>query len=337
MKKTLSLLTVAALMLSVCACGKKDDIPADNAPDMTDVSAETEISEDVQNQHIQQEKIYDYITFEEALAEYATDAVIAQYVKHTPFGESQTLVEYEFTVLERITGNAADTIYVYCENPEYSKAAVENAEKYVMFNPGDLSFDTETKYLLTLEKINNPLAFTHKDGYLFINDIVINLDAPSDSVMYSEPLELHLSSDEIDFSDDSLSEEEILSYVEELIEDSSSDFDDFTDSDQLIFEVEVGELLSAPRTDWIASDNYYVKVMKVLTGIPPSNRDIIMTFTADTVTQGERYYVIVEPIEQGYDDWFRLVSPNNALFSYEQWEQYREENNMLIDGAIIYE
>jgi len=57
---------------------------------------------------------YTYLTFEEAVTEFATDVVIAQYVGSRPFGNHST--EFEFIVLDRILGNAPERIFVYTLN-----------------------------------------------------------------------------------------------------------------------------------------------------------------------------------------------------------------------------
>ncbi|MCL1904059.1 MAG: hypothetical protein FWF94_06565 [Oscillospiraceae bacterium] len=317
MKKVfISLFLVATLSLSVTSCKKAD------SPDLTanEIQAET---------FAMKSATYEYHTFEEALSEFATDAVIAQYVTHNPFGENQTLVEYEFIVLERVLGNAAERIFVYTESAEErdkTDVSFVGTERHIPYKPGDLEFNTESTYLLILHKIESALSSTHKDGFTFIDDIVIDLNEPSKSLMYSEELAFH--SDELDFTDDNLSEKEIIEFVEELTADNTQgkDFievdsiEGIIDGSPYVLIAEVGDLYASPRTDWMSTDIYNVTAVQLIKGELPENHEFMLVFPANTAQPGERYIVAIEPIEEGYDDWFRLTSPE-SLFDIESLDE----------------
>ena len=321
-KRTLILSVALTLTLTLTACSKSDIAQNETRTPSTYVATTPAFTAPIM------EASYDYLTFEEALEELATNVVIARYVRHRPFGKDRTLVEYEFAVKERILGDTANKIYVYTNAPGTVNAGVATSDRIVRFNPGDLSFDTDVDYLLALNKINSPLTDTHNDGFTFILDLVINLDVPENSTMYSEALTLH--SNEFDFSENP-SEEAIIAYVEEVIKDNtparahlnSASTKDIITGSPNVFVIEVYELLSAPRTDWGATDNYFVSLLQVLKGDVPSEPEVILTFPAHMAQPGNAYIVAVEPLTEGYDDWFQLTT-KNSLFDIAQINEILE-------------
>ncbi|MCL1904215.1 MAG: hypothetical protein FWF94_07345 [Oscillospiraceae bacterium] len=301
MKKTITaLIAILSLTLSVCSCTTPAAPPA-----------------------LFRSVTFEYHTFEEALTDFATDVVKVHYIAQKPFGEQQSLTEYEFTVLDRVLGNAADTIFVYTEGEENIDATFIGTDKDISYTPGDLEFNTESTYLIILQKILSPLASTQDDGYTFLDDIVIDLEKPSNSRMYSEALDNH--SDDFRFNDHP-SEDEIIGYIKELTNQKQEPiYNHFPENETTenilkgspyVLSVEVGELFTAPRTDWMSTDVHHVTVTKVFKGDILSGHECLITFTANSVKVGEQYIVAVEPIEEGYDDWFRLTSVN-SLFDVE--------------------
>ena len=311
MKKTLIIpIILIALWLSAC-----------NAPEsISDIQPEM-------RQQVSYSYSFEDLTFEEALAEYATDVVVAKYVSHKPFGERKTLMEYEFAVLDRVLGNAADKIFIY--------TSVED----IGDDLGALNLPdgfTDSEYLLALRKINQPIAHTHEDGYTFIRSIVINLDEPSRSMMVGESLSRH--SDGLDFSKKSLSRKSIVSYVKELTKDNpqksepirSEKTQDIMNGSPYVLVVEVNELFKSPRTDWMSIDTYYCTAVKVLKGTIKPGQEFLVTFPADTVRPGEQHIVAVKQLEEGSDDWLIFTS-KNSLFKMSQSNEITRTINQQSD------
>jgi len=274
---------------------------------------------------------YEYRTFEEALLEFATDVVVAQYVGHRPF--SDNLTEFEFIVSKRILGDAADRIFVYVRHTD---ATVFGSERSVLYNPGDFTFVPGVEYLLPLTAINSPYAMTHEDGFVFILNIVIDLEQPQNSIMYSESLYHHAEG--LDFNSRNISREQIESYVGELTRDitpprgviRSESIEDIVLGSPHIFIVEINHPLRLSGaqlvTDVMLTDIYYVTIVEVLKGEIVLSDDLadpdggfLITFFADTVLPGERHIVAVRPIEEG-SPWFDFTS-RNSLFRMDQLDE----------------
>jgi hypothetical protein len=275
-----------------------------------------------------------YLTFEQALM-FATDVVIAQYIGHRPFRES--LIEVEFRVVDRIFGNAADTIFVYLSNPHSS------GRRESPFNPG-------TNYLLPLSALRGAMRRTHDDGYLLIRDLVINLDNPTLSQMYRESVSLHGVS--LDFDSASLTAAQIISFVEQKTMNNtparpfirSENIEDIILGSPYVLVVEVNEprrLVSAQGTrDWMEIDIFYVSVIDVLKGDVEVGAELPVGFFAYTVQTGQRHIVAIERIAER-SVFFRFSS-RNSLFRMDQLEEimailgiYREneqDDDGIYDG-----
>jgi len=268
---------------------------------------------------------YNYFMFEEAVSEFATDVVIVQYVGHRRFG--QNLTEFEFVVVDRVLGDAAERIFVYEENNVH--ASVSGGPHKVHFEPGNLVFNHGTDYLLPLDRISTVYANTRDDGFRFIANMMIDLDNPVNSIMYSEPLYLH--TEILDFTENT-AREEIIFLVEELTRDNppspdfirSEDMSDIINGSPYVFIIEIGEphLLSRDRvsTDWRNTDIYHVTLVESLKSYTDLENEFLMTFFADTVRSGQQQIVAVEPIEEGATDWF-LFTSRNSLFSLDDLDE----------------
>ena len=264
-----------------------------------------------------------YQTFEEALLR-STDVVIAHYVGHRPFGE--TLIEFEFTVLDRILGNAADTIFVYATNDYASIIGGVAASTY---NRGAAMFTEGTNYLLPLNRLRGATLRTHDDGYLFIHNLIINLDNPHLSTMYNEPLALH--SGEVSFESRSLTDDAVIAYISNKTANNapsrghivSENILDIIDGSPYVLIVE----LNRPRRlaheqvtrDWAETDIYHATLVRALKGSLEPGFQLDVVFFADTVQTGEQHLVAVERIERG-STTFRLSS-RNSLFQMDQLDE----------------
>ena len=153
-----------------------------------------------------------YVSFVGALRS-ATDVVVVQYIDHKPYGRN--LTEYEFVVLDRVLGDAPSNIFVYARNDIHVRVRGDHSHGCdidFIYYPGDLTFNTETYYLLLLRRIDTPYSLIHGEGFTFLQNIVIDLDNPSNSTMYNEPLSEH--SDTLVLNQET-SRQEIISVVEE--------------------------------------------------------------------------------------------------------------------------
>lgn len=271
---------------------------------------------------INTEATFFYMTFEEAVMEFATDVVVVQYVASRPFGES--LTEFEFIVLDRILGYAADRIFVYSDN--HVSADVFGTEQSVVYAPGNLTFNHGATYMLPLIRVSRAHTNIQDDGFTFIRNIVIDLGNPARSRMYNENLFQHSAS--LDFGEMSRARIAIDHFLVEYIENltrynpPSRDFirtdvfEDIVSKSPYVFVVEVGEPLrlshEQANTDLMATDLYYATVVQVLKGDVVAGKEIVMIFLADTVSSGEQHIIAVEPIREG-SSWFQFTS-RNGLF-----------------------
>jgi len=253
-----------------------------------------------------------HLDFEQALL-ISTDIVIANFVRQRSFGEN--LTEFEFNVTDRVLGNAADRIFVYSENTSN--------------NQDNLMFDRTTSYLLVLDRLHGATLKTHEDGFIFINNLIINLDNPTISTMNNDTLSNH--SPRLDFDSTSLSENSIITFVRDITANNpparerirSDSFSDIIINSPYIFIVEVNEprrLVSAQVTrDWMETDIYFCTIAEVIKGDVDINLEISVVFFADTVRTGEQYIVAVERISEG-STTFELTSAN-SLFIMSQLDE----------------
>ncbi|MCL2843602.1 MAG: hypothetical protein FWE28_09160 [Oscillospiraceae bacterium] len=117
MKKIMTMLLLLLVFL-LGACNTSDSA-APSAHEEDYLSVPNSFSEPPER-----EFEYEYFTFEETLLEFPpTDVVIAQYIGHRPFGENAT--EFEFIVLDRVLGNAADRIFVYAERTNATVTGID--------------------------------------------------------------------------------------------------------------------------------------------------------------------------------------------------------------------
>ena len=266
--------------------------------------------------------VYDQRELESILSEFATDVVIARYVGHRPFGE---LIEYEFSVSEVVVGAAAETIFVYFA-PGVDVGFLE-ADEEEELRAGELPFYPGVEYLLPLIRIDSAYTITHEDGFVFIREIIIDLDRPSNSTMFGMPLAQHSSLE----LDGELSREEIIAHVYELTKDNvgriptirSDALEEIVHGSPYLLLVEIG----APRrlaqaqvmTDWGATDLYYVTVVESLKGEMEEGFQMVMMFHADTVFPGERHIVASRPVVDGYH-WHEFTS-RYSLLQVEQFDE----------------
>ena len=284
----------------------------------------------ISNDGVSEHASYDYVTFEGALEE-VNDVVIALCMDYRPFGENFT--EIEFVVLEWIVGEPRATegdvnrIFVYVDN--HLDAFVEGGG--VDFQSSMLTLLHGTDYLLPLHRTGGPYSITPDNSFRFGNgDIVINLDIPENSVMYSEPLSNHTT--ELNLHG-GMSRDEIIAYVKERTEGNpprirdfirSEDIEDIINESPYVWIVEINEALrlTSGTSVWMSTDMYYVTIIEALKGGYDVHDELMIVFFAGTVFPGERHIVAVEPIDDGRD-WFDFTS-RNSLFSMDQLDEIME-------------
>ena len=188
--------------------------------------------------------------FEEA-ATFATDVVVAQYVGYQYWGIG--LIEYEFTVIDRVLGNAGDTIYL------------------IRNRANSLSFSAETEYLLMLERILAPFySGFHDESFILVSDTAIDLNDPLTGAMHNSQLHEHLI--DLNLNTRNFSSDQIVSHFKHLTLNNSvssrapigSDrLEDIIDRSPHVLVVEINEpesLMSTLRrsdVDQMEIDIYY--------------------------------------------------------------------------------
>ena len=247
------------------------------------------------------EASFDYLTFQEALAEFVTDIIIVQYVGHRPFG--MTLVEFEFVVTDVVLGEAADRIFVYAE---HVYASVMN-DSWVGYRPGELQFEHGVDYLLAVRRITSPYANTHIDGFTFVRNIMVDLDNPVNSIMYSEPLYLH--SQGFDFRAEGITRQQIVTHIKDVMRYNppvvdlirSEVLEDIVHESPNIVIIEISQLLrlTSGVSDWMCTDMYYVTVVESIKGDLDVGTVIVLSFFSDTVNLGEQHLVAMRQNARG--------------------------------------
>ncbi|MCL2408100.1 MAG: hypothetical protein FWC96_00585 [Oscillospiraceae bacterium] len=326
MKKLLILAFAITIMSTLFACSAQDteyddtNITRDDTTTKADSAATT--NEDATEPRIVRAPAgsawVDYLTFEQVLLHVSTDIVIANYVGSRPFGE--TVTEFEFTVLDRILGYAADTIFVYASNVNES---VMGDTEGLRYNPSTLTFNSGTDYLLVLRKLGGAYMKTHPDGYVFSRNLIINLDNLDLSTMYNESLSLHTT--EINFNSRSLDREQLLAFIAEKTANNtpgrghirSKNIVDIVTGSPYILIVEINEFIARAATDFMHNATCFVTVVEVLEGdidVGPET----MVFFADTVQPGERHIVAAERLDGGS---FLVFTSRNSLFRLDQRDE----------------
>jgi len=303
-KKKKYLVTIILVSLLLCACQNSEQV------NLSETSLPMQIT-------VFPSASYDYLTFDEAIVKYATDIVVAQYVSSRPFGE--TLIEFEFIVSDRILGDAKDRIFVYFNTFISSEVVSMNNETRHI--PKELRLKEGVNYLVPLMRIIHPHANTHDDGYVFIRNIVVNLDQINESTMYGEPLSQHTTGFVIN---NRTSKDAFIEYVESLTVENetipgmikSTDLEVIVNASPYILLIEIAEPLRLSHEqvfhDWWSDDLYYVDIIYSFKGNTHSDHDIVVSFAPDTVFTGDRVIVAVDRISKG-SSWFRFTSTNSLI------------------------
>ena len=241
-----------------------------------------------------------YQDFEDTLLA-GTNIVIAQLAHRRPFGHS--MEELEFIVIEQIYGQTAGQIFVYLNHNV--NISVSGGEDEITFRETDVEFEKGVDYLLTLMMIDSVVSNFKDDAYFLTSSaLVINLNEPTQSTMYNQPLALHAT--ELDFSDSNLSEEDIIAFVAELTNfdanlETTENLDynnirsenlaDIVNHSPIIVEIEINELIYSMVNCYRASDMFVVTVTQSLKGEFDIGYSFELILFKDTARIGERHIV----------------------------------------------
>lgn len=262
--------------------------------------------------------------FETAMTEYVTDVVIARYVSHSQLGG---LTVIEFSVSERLLGDAADSILVYTDDLTM-KVGFAYDDMYNDCFYADFTFRPDVDYLLPLAPIDSPYMDFHEDGFTFVTDIIIDLDNPLNSVMFGEPL--YRYSMNLRLGDDT-TREDIIVYVYELVKDNvatprtirSNNIKDIINGSPYVTVVEIGEPIrlasDLTNSDWGLTDLYRVTIIESLTGNASAGDPMVILFHAYTVFPGERHIVASRPLAEG--DYWHSFTSRYSLFHMDQLDE----------------
>lgn len=329
MKKKIRITTVILLSLLLIACTANDD--PNVGYEAFEDSNRVEFYEDDNDGEVERETpapivataFYDYQEFEIALKTFTTDVVIARIVDHEYIGES---IVFEFEVLERIFGDAGDRIYVIAERG--MEVQFDQEELELDFRPGQVNFYEGVDYLLPLIRIDDAYADIQEDAFVLIRDIVIDLDNPMNSVMYSTPLYWH--TEQLELHEDT-PREDIIAHVYELVRDivvigrtiRSEAVEEIINGSPYVLVVEIGEPIrlaaEQAQVEWGPTDLYEVTVIESLKGEVNEGDEMVILFHADTVFQGERHIVATMPMSPG-SNWHEFTS-RYSLFQVGQIDE----------------
>jgi len=245
-------------------------------------------------------------TLEEA-AELSTDVVVAKFVEERPFGEY--LRELEFTVYDRIFGEAPDRIFVYVSNTMYG---------------GSTQFSIGNEYVLLLEKLSNVYANTHEDGFIPITNIYLNLDRLTRSTIHGESL----SSSVLNFNNLFLTRDRVISHLRDITVNNiparmyirSNELGEIIEGSPYVAIVEIYSPFRLARqatpSDWRSTDIYMVRVEEVLEGNIEPGDLLRVIFFADTVQPGERHLVAIEPDDENHPFFYTFTSRDSLIPMY---------------------
>jgi len=271
------------------------------------------------------------LTFEDVM-QIATDVVVAEFVERRPFKGVAT--EFEFIVHDRIFGNAADRIFIYVHNDARFNLMASGHS----YTADEIQFTEGTQYLLPLMKIADVYSLMHEDGFTFLTDLVFDLDNPSSSTMYNEPLTLHSTG--MNFNSRSLTRDAIVSYVSTLTQSNiparevirSENLEGIIEGSPYVLVVDVNEpwrmASEGVQSGLVSTDIYYTTVVDVLKGNMQVGDAVRVVFFADTVFPGEQHIISITPIYSD-DPYFYTFTSRHSLHPLSQ----RDEIIALISGT----
>jgi len=270
-------------------------------------------------------------TFESAI-EVATDVVVAEFVTSRSL---QGATEYEFIVHDRVFGNTADTIFVYVVYAEMSRR----------FADPEFQFSVGSQYLLALIKLADVYSHLHEDGFIFTTDLILDLNDPSRSTIYNEPLSLH---SRMNFNSRSITSGEIISYASTLphtpfltarrVFITSDYLVDIISGSPHVLVVEINEprrmANQGIQSGLRSTDIYFTTVVEVLKGDMQVGDRVEIVFFAGTVFSGETHIVSVTPVSTASQNpYFQQFTSRHSLHSPDQLDEIIS----IITGTTPYQ
>ena len=283
--------TSFALLLS--ACGNDINITYDF--DVSSLAPNTGFPEECTCREMSM--VIKYQDFENTLLS-GTNIVVAQLVERRPFGH--TMEELEFIITDQLYGQTSDRIFIYLDSNV--RISVSGSEDHVpAFREADVEFEKGVDYLLTLRRNDSVVSHFRDYAYFLMNsNLIVNLDEPTESTMFSQPLEAHAT--ELDFSDLTLTADDIIEFVIELVDydDSStpahnynnirsSRLEDLVNYSPIIVEIEINELIDSHTSCNRAADWFRVTVVDSLKGDFEIGYYFKTIFFMGVVNTGERH------------------------------------------------
>jgi hypothetical protein len=225
---------------------------------------------------------FEYETFEKICAD-ATDIVIARYVSHKPYGGADFTTEYEFTVKERISGNAPDIINVY-DVPDNNGTV-------------NMHIDGDTDYILVL----NYVSRVQNDFDYYKAVMALNADKPSESEAFGEPISRF--TDKFDF--EKADRQSLIQYVSSLASENkphvvcrTNDLSELVDLSTDIVRIKVKQAVRERIKDAFSdTELYYAEVLEPLKGTLKTGSVIKIVFRTGAVKENDEVFVLLDDYE----------------------------------------
>ena len=293
MKKVLYFMIFAFSILFLNACNNDPIAVTINTPHNPIFPEECTCS--------QMSMMIDYQDFETTLLA-SDNIVVAQLVERRPFGGR--MEELEFVVIEQLHGYTNDRIFIYLHrNTEISVISNVGISD---FRESDFEFEKDVDYLLSLRMVDSIISNFQEHAYFLMTGApIVNLDEPTESIMFNEPLAYHAT--ELDFSDSDLFGDDVINFVAELVDEylvadeapkyifnnvRSNDLATIINYSQIVVEVEINELLDSYISCYRAVDWFRVTIVNSLKGDFEVGYYFKTNFFMDTVNTGERYMTL---------------------------------------------
>ncbi len=293
MKKIILLLCSVVLTISFFSCKAKKD----------NVSSFYEVSSI-------------YVTFEDAVTQYATDIFKG---KCLSVKENEDSFEYEFQILERYLGeDVGNTVHVYVRKDYIITAFGE--EKYISYNEYDTEYEIDHDYYMVTSRYVG--VYWEYDRYFTMCGIHFPISDLSKSTMYSEPIVNHSNISDIN------NEQILIDYIAKQLEENpnperklylgikpidSTDMETIIKESEYVFKVKVGKDCGYGLEDRVTHECTIVDTLKGDLNVS----NITILFLRGDVSEGKEYIVAA----QRSDGNLFVVSSKNSVFKISKQDE----------------